>query len=124
MVVFRERNNPVKLFGKRLLLLGLFVAALLMFPGVWKVYTQERESRMLRNEATQELSELQERERRLREKTEALNTEYGLETALREQFSLARQGEKLIVIVDRSPTETETQERQDILHWFERLLNW
>jgi len=124
MVAFRERNNPVKLFGKRLLLLGLFVAALLMFPGVWKVYTQERESRMLRNEATQELSELQERERRLREKTEALNTEYGLETALREQFSLARQGEKLIVIVDRSPTETETQERQDILHWFERLLSW
>ena len=124
MVVFRERNNPVKLFGKRLLLLGLFVAALLMFPGVWKVYTQERESRMLRNEATQELSELQERERRLREKTEALNTEYGLETALREQFSLARQGEKLIVIVDRSTTETETQERQDILHWFERLLSW
>src|SRR3989344_4518993 len=119
MVAFRERNNPVKLFGKRLLLLGLFVAALLMFPGVWKVYTQERESRMLRNEATQELSELQERERRLREKTEALNTEYGLETALREQFSLARQGEKLIVIVDRSTTETETQERQDILHWFE-----
>jgi len=122
--MYRERHNPVRLFGKRLLLLALFAGAVLLVPGVWKVYTQERESRILKNEATQELSELQGREELLRARTEALDTEYGLETVLREQFSLAREGEKLIVIVNRPPQEITAENNSYLANWFTQLLHW
>lgn len=110
MVSFRKRNNnPVRLFGRRLLFILLCIAIILMFPGVWKVYTQEVESRLLKRQAVQELSLLKEREKHVRDKTSALDTSRGLEEALREQFSLGEVGERMIVVVDRPQEEIQTE---------------
>ncbi|HEY4519654.1 MAG TPA: hypothetical protein VJH33_01280 [Candidatus Paceibacterota bacterium] len=124
MTSFHERNNPLYLLGKRLLLLCIFGAILLMIPGVWKVYMQERESRTLRNEAVGALSDLEAREKRVREQIDTLNTSRGLETALREQFSLAKEGENLIIVVGRPSSEILSEKTKGLLGWFGNLVGW
>jgi len=95
-----------------------------MIPGVWKVYMQERESRTLRNEAVGALSDLEAREKRVREQIDTLNTSRGLETALREQFSLAKEGENLIIVVGRPSSEILSEKTKGLLGWFGNLVGW
>lgn len=85
------------------------------------MYLQERESRGLRNEAVGALSDLEMRERNVREQMETLNTPLGLETALREQFSLAKKGENLIIVVDRPSPEVSLEKATGLFVWFENL---
>ena len=104
MANFRNRYDPLRLFFKRLGTLALFVLVIVVGIGVWRVYTKERESRLLRNEAQIQKSDLEEQSTQLRSETSKLKTDRGKEEALRDQYDLGGRGEGLIVIVDPAQT--------------------
>jgi len=106
MSTLRQRRDPARVFLRRLGLLALLGAVVVAGSGVWNVYQKERESAGLREQAENHQADLLEREGRLKKDIATLQTDRGMEAALREQYSLAEQGEGLIVIVDPQTPES------------------
>lgn len=106
MVAIRQRNDPVRLFGKRLLIVALFVLIIAIAWGDWGAYQKERESGALRTEAEIQLKDITQRQTQLTHDIVNLQTNRGMEEVLREQYALGAMGEDLIVIVDQPFVES------------------
>ena len=123
MDIFRRQRDPLRLFFKRVLILGMLVLAGVIASGVWGVYKKERDSRALRVESGTQLADLEQRRDQLGEDIASLKTDRGLEEALREQYQLAKSGEKLIVIVE--PSEPKPEEKSSpVMEWFNEVFSW
>lgn len=110
-MAIKQRNDPVRLFGKRVMLLALFLLVCSVAWGLWGAYKKERESAILRAQAEAQLNDLLERQQQLSADIGNLQTRRGVEEVLREQYSLAAEDEGLIVIVDQqaaSPTQASS----------------
>jgi len=123
MAVLRPRNDPVRLFGRRLVLLGLFALIVLSAMGVWSAYQKEKESRLLRKEAEMQLTDLSQRQAQLDADIASLETDRGKEQVLREQYALAARGEGLIVIVDTPPV-APTRATSSLVDWLKKTFTW
>ena len=116
-----QRQSAVHIFVRRLALLAMFVLIVGASTGVWGVYEKEKESRTLRDQTERERAELSAREAQLAGDINRLNTDRGMEEALREQYALAAEGEKLIVIVEPpepEPTQATSTVLQKIRDFF------
>lgn len=118
-----QRQLAVKLFLRRIWLVILAFLVVVAGGSVWGVYGKEQESGKLRAEAEAERNDLFARQERLEAELGTLNTDRGLEEALREQYALAERGERLIVIVD-APTPTPTHATSSIGTWFKETFWW
>jgi len=119
----RSRNDPVRLFGRRLVLLGLFALIIIASVGVWGTYQKERESYSLRQEAEMQLGDLSKRQTQLDLDIANLETDRGKEQVLREQYALAARGEGLIVIVDTPPV-APTRATSSLVDWLKKTFTW
>ena len=122
-MAIRSRNDPVRLFGRRLILLGLFALIVLSAMGVWSAYGKEQESRALRQEAEMQLGDLSQRQEQLDADIASLETDRGKEQVLREQYALAARGEGLIVIVDTPPV-APTRATSSLVDWLKKTFTW
>ena len=120
---FTQRRDPLRLIGKRLLLICLLALVIVAVSSVWKVYRKAQESSVLRKEAEVQLSDLYKRRTQLETDITKLKTSRGMEEALREQYGLAKSGEHVIVIVD-SPTPAPVPETSPVMEWFQKTLSW
>ena len=102
---------------------GLLFILFALVKGVWGIYQKERETYEGRERAEQELADLGEREARLQGEIARLRSPSGIEEALRQQFDMAKEGEGIIVIVDRpsKEEESETMDMRAVSTW-KRLL--
>ncbi|OGG71202.1 hypothetical protein A3F27_02855 [Candidatus Kaiserbacteria bacterium RIFCSPHIGHO2_12_FULL_53_13] len=123
MRTFEQRRDPLRLFGRRLLLLALLGVVVAAFSGVWGVYRKERESKALRVEAEAQLADLSQRRIQLEADILKLKTSRGMEEILREQYRLAKSGEGLVIIVD-PPTSAPTEDTSPVMEWFSRAFSW
>lgn len=122
-MAIRSRNDPVRLFGRRLILLGLFALIVLSAMGVWGAYQKEKESRLLRKEAEMQLGDLSKRQAQLDADIANLETDRGKEQVLREQYALAARGEGLIVIVDTPPV-APAHATSSLVDWLKKTFTW
>ena len=121
MAIVHDRHSPVRLFGRRILIVGLLALALAAIFGVWNAYRKERESRGLRVEAQGQLADLSARETQLNADIAKLESARGKEEALRQQYTLAGKGESLIIIVDPSE-QKPAHATSTLLQWLQRTL--
>ena len=120
---FVQRRDPLRLLGKRLLLVLLFLLVIVAISGVWKAYHKQQESALLRKEAEVQLADLAKRKAQLETDIAKLNTPRGMEDALREQYRLAKSGENLIVIVDPS-APAPIQATSSMMDWLKNPFTW
>ena len=104
----RQPQDPLKLLGRRVVLLVLATLVVIAASSVWSTFRKQRESAELRREAELRLADLMERSDQLHAKLARLETDRGKEEALRERYELGRAGEGLIVIVDAPVPEAPT----------------
>lgn len=123
MAILRDRHNPVRLFGRRLLILGLIVLVVLGISGVWSAYKKEKASSALRAEAEVQLADLATRQSQLNADIANLGSDRGKEEALREQYALAAKGEKLIIIVDPHASG-EVHATSSLMQWIKKTFSW
>ncbi len=83
----------------------LFALLVLFVRGAWEMYEKSVEAREKRDQATSELTTLEEREAALRTEIGRLSNDRGVEEELRQRFMVAKDGENVIIV--RSP---DTQE--------------
>jgi cell division protein FtsB len=122
-MAIRQRNDPVRLFGKRLLLFALLLLVVVAIGGVWNAYQKERESAALRVRAEVQLDDLSKRQTQLTSDIANLQTDRGREEVLREQYALAARGEGLIVIVEPQ-NAAPIQATSTILDKLKKAFTW
>ena len=122
-MAIRPRNDPVRLFGRRLLIAALFVVVIAVGSGVWGAFSKQRESAALRAQAEAELKDLSTRKSELNSNIAKLETSRGKEEILRDQYALAGEGEGLIVIVDATTTEVHATSSA-FVQWLHNTFPW
>lgn len=88
----------------------LVVVIVLLARGTWGVYQKEKESRANVAMVQAELKTLKERKAVLEGETSRLATEEGVEAALREKYQVSKQGESVLVVVDKPLPATIVEE--------------
>lgn len=93
-------------------LIGLFIVVILLARATWGVYGKEQESRNNLAAVHAEFETLQKRQSLLKEETDKLNTQEGIEEEIRQKFQVAKPGESLLVVVDKPlPESTEDKDK-------------
>jgi cell division protein FtsB len=106
-----------KLYSKPVLLL-LIVAIILLARGTWHVYQKEQESRKNVAMVNEELQNLMKRKAMLQSETEKLATQEGIEAALREKYQVSKQGESVLVVVDKPLPPSAAEDNNNIFSKF------
>jgi cell division protein FtsB len=124
MATIRQKRDPVRLFWRRLLILGLFILVVAAGSGVWSAYQKERESAGLRAQAESQLSDLTKQQSQLDADITTLQTARGKEAVLRQQYALAAQGEGMIVIVDPATATAPSATSSAFATWLHNTFPW
>ena len=92
----------------------------------WDVYKKEKLARASKGNASQELFKLEDRKEFLDNKIDRLGTQKGLEEEFRGKFGVVKEGEELVMIVDKSYTgsSTDTSSGDDSSGWFDKFLSF
>jgi len=81
----------------------LCLIAIYMAFGVYQRFTVERQMAARRIEMEQEKEALLQRKASLEERVEYLSGERGIEEEIRKHFDVAKDGEQVVIIVDKEP---------------------
>src|SRR3989338_2688583 len=100
MLDIRERTRLRRFLYAKPTIIALVLVVVLLFRGVWGVYQKSAEAVAKRDKATAELADLAAREKELHEGIARLSTGEGVEAEIRDRFMVAKEGEKVMLIVD------------------------
>ncbi len=108
---FNDRQKIRKICYSKVTIAILMLFVAMIIPGVYGIYTKVSESSNDRKSAERELADLQAREKMLSEKLERGNSERGQEEQIREKFNVAKEGESVIILVEKPvPASTTVNE--------------
>lgn len=91
----------------------------------WNAHRTEREAHEKRVEFSDHLASLEVRERELEANIANLSDPYGVESELRKRYDIGREGEEVLVFVEKDRQGEEPErvpvEKKD---WWERMKGW
>ncbi len=97
---FQRKRKIRKVLYSRGVMAGVFLLLLLISKATWGLYAKERESKKNLDRVEGSLAALTIRKERLQSDIARLNTPEGIESEIREQFQVAKPGEKMVMLVD------------------------
>lgn len=109
MKEFQERNKQKK--RSKLVLLFMLVLVVFLARGSMSTYFKERESRIEVDRVMKEKQDLEKRYAVMSEQSEALKSDIGIESEIRSKFDVAKEGEGVIVIVEKDAPIIEADKR-------------
>jgi cell division protein FtsB len=113
MKQFQKKRQFKNLCYSKFTIFILVLILVLISRGTWGVYQKSRLSLERRNMASVQLEKLQNREIELKKELERLESRVGIEEELRIRYSLSKENEKVIVIVDEEPVEDQIVDDSD-----------
>jgi cell division protein FtsB len=123
MFDFYEKRKLKSLLFSKVTLAVLAVVVAFFATNVWGVYQKAHETSEKRAQLEKEFAELQAREATLREELDRLHTNRGMEEEIRSKFDVAREGERVIVVVDPKPVDALAGAGEKKGFW-KRLFDW
>ena len=117
----RERHKLKRRIYSRTSRVVLLILLALLVKPTWNIYVKHQESVENVRRAQQQLVELQQKKAELEARVRDIQTHEGQDRAIREKFSVAKEGETFVVLVkdSRTPTPTTTEEK---VSWWGRLM--
>ena len=115
----KQRMRKI-LFSRAMLLVLIGISALIIF-NTWGLYVKERNARAVRREEEREHAELQTQSTFLESEIIRLQTSAGIEEEIRQRFGVAKEGEKVIILLD-APTTTPSDASPG--GFWRRLFGW
>ncbi len=113
----QKRKMWKKIYSIPVLIL-LLVILFFVLKGTWIIFMKSSYSHKQKIAVEAELIALQERKNSIEKKIQRLNTETGVEEEIRSKYDVAKEGEKLIVIVDEEEKEVDTEENKGFVNKF------
>ena len=108
MLDFQQKRKWRGVMYHKITLVILFIFVILALHSTWSVYKKKRESEKMKNISLIHVKELQSRDAQLKLKIERLSTPTGLEEEIRSKFSVAKDNENMVVVVEDQNTEATT----------------
>ncbi len=122
MFDFEEKKVIKNIIYSKVSLLILFVLLILVAKGAWNAYGDARVTKENKTLAEQQLLELGERGDSILAEIEQLNTQEGKEKEIRSKFSVIKDGEKMIMVVDSKDSLVDySKEKNSVWERFLRL---
>ncbi len=115
---FQQRNRYKKYLYSKLVIFLLFVFLLMLGRATLNIYKKEKDSRVELERIEEQKAELEGRFNDIKAKAEHIQADAGIEAEIRKKFDVVKEGEGVIVIVEKElPLEVE-QEKKNVLQRF------
>lgn len=122
---FSQKRRMMKKIYSIPVLIFLLIILFFVLKGTWGIFKKSSFSEKQRIAVEAELIALQERKNSIEKKIQRLNTETGIEEEIRSKFDVAKEGERLIVIVDEEEKVlTDEKEGGAIDKFFTTIGSW
>ena len=118
----RRRRSWRRLIASRLVQIFLILILILMGESVAQLYQRERVVAKEEEAVKHELALLEAKRAELSVEVTSLETDRGVEEALRERFGVVKEGEKVINLVGVTATSTETTTTNS--SWWQKVVDW
>lgn len=113
---FQRKRKIWRFLYSRFTFLILLIVLALLVQALWGAFGRERENKANLLRAREELAALEARAASLEEKLARLKSPEGVEAEIREQFQVAKPGEKMVVVVpDTGENEVVSEPRQSFV---------
>lgn len=109
MPVIQGKSTFKKILYSPIIVLLLGVLCLLLAFSVYDLYQKKKHTEEARDQVKQEQALLAEEKVQLEHKLSLLATKEGMETVVREKESVARPGERVIIVQDAVATTTQEE---------------
>ncbi len=100
-----------------LLIFGLITVFLI--SGAYRVLNKGIESKAKIDLLSEKKDNLLQRQDELKNSIQTIQTDEGIDKEIKEKFSVSKEGEKVVVIVDPKPIATSTEEK--VIPWYKKL---
>ena len=120
---FIKKKKYYKILYLRITLLILIILTIIFAKGVWNVYKKERITNENLINAEKELAGIREREDFLNTQINTTGTQKGIEKEIRIIYDVVKEGEKMIIIVDKEKDikEYSTKGKTDFWSWIKDI---
>lgn len=108
---FHEKKKQPRRVYPKVLLLVMFIAFIFLTKGVFSVFSKEKESRVEIARVQNQKNELQKRYDVIAAQNESLKSDEGVEAEIRSKFDVVKEGEGVIVIVEKERSIIEEDKR-------------
>jgi cell division protein FtsB len=106
MLDFQQKRKLRNILYNHWFLGVLCLLVILSIHSIWSVYRKQIESENLLQLAKAQETELQDREKELRQKIDDLKTPQGLEAEIRSKFNVAKPDESVVVVLESTSTDS------------------
>ena len=121
---FQAKKIPRQNYLHRgLIIVGLLIITVILAKAVWDIYFKNQLAEQNRAATARELSNLETRQAKLAFEVEKLKTDQGLDETIRNNFSVVKEGEKVITIVigDDNEANNTTAMPTSTPSWWSRI---
>ncbi|MDO8620640.1 MAG: hypothetical protein Q7R64_04835 [bacterium] len=118
---FQRKRKIRKTLYSRWVLIGVFILLMVISKATLGLYAKERESRKNLDRVESDLSALTLREEKLRTDIARLQTSEGIDAEIREQFQVAKPGERMVVLIgdEKTVSDEPVKERSLVSKFFD-----
>ncbi|MCG2694682.1 septum formation initiator family protein [Candidatus Parcubacteria bacterium] len=119
---FEEKKIIKSIIYSRISLVVIFILLVLVAKGAWNAYSDAKITQGNRKSAEIQFAELEKRESDILFEIEQLNTQEGKEKEIRSKFSVVKEGENMIMIVDPKDDNQKENDNENAGIW-KKFLN-
>ncbi len=124
MLDFQQKRKIRSFAYNKFTLIALFILVLIFLHSTWVIYQKEQESQRLKNISEQHLEELKYRNTDLEARMERLQTDSGIEEEIRSKFTVAKEGENMVVVVDDQNAATTSPQPVGFWQKLKAIFSW
>lgn len=114
MIEYEQKRKVQRVLYSKTASVILLVLMILAVKALYDVWRKEQQSAVEESQISKEVSDLQGRSDDLGQKITKLGTERGVEEEIRDKFSVAKEGENVLVIVGTSAEPVKPPETASI----------
>lgn len=119
MAGFGKKKSITEYLYSKVVVIGLLIVVLFLAFSVYERYVVERQMYHRRIETNREKQELIDRKGALKERVEYLSGERGIEEEIRSNFDVAKEDEKVIILVgEKKIMEATSTASTDTKPWY------
>lgn len=112
MIEFEQKKRVRRIIYSKFTIVILLIIFVFLADGAFDVYRRSVENNKKFENESRQLAELEENKKNLENQIEEINTPLGQEEIIRNKFSVAKEGEKAIFIIDKENTESVVPEKE------------
>ncbi len=124
MLPFQERKKFRQILYSKATLFVILVVLVFVARGAWKINEKATIARAERDQASRLFAEIGLRTRELEASLVKLKSEQGIEDEIRQKFTVAREWEEVVVVVDENTKKSKNDEVVDKGFWARFLGFW